>query len=332
MARFSLVLLRWAIKGRDEVESLWSSHKFGMWIVFVGLATTAALLWRLPAPGIAVAIMGIAAALMAARKEPTAWEKAAWTFMMFGLLLVEILAVRRDRKEHDKQLADLFQQGTSIKSQAETNFGTIEQRIEAEISNSGLQFRQTIDKENAVLDTTQNVATLAQESLDTVSGKGSYPCIFPQSHAVFPDGSIPMTIWDQGPNVLTGVAVILMTREELLDGASLYKQPSDLGTVRPEWPKTLPERVRPVPDNDGVAHYLAMIYTQNGYYTEVINFRRGKYLLPWAYQFWLTQQIPFRPKGSRRANGMIGKITKACTQGQWSDDLGDGKPAPKPPS
>jgi len=279
-----------------------------------------------------VAIMGIAAALMTARKDPTAWEKAAWTFMMFGLLLVEILAIRRDRKDHDNQIADLFKQGTSIKSQAETNFGTIEQRIEAEITNSGIQFRQTIDKENAVLDTTQSVATLARQNLDTVTGKDSYPCISPQSHAVFTDGSVPMTIWDKGPNVLTGVSVILMSQEEFMSGASLYKQPADLGTLRPEWPKTLPERVIPVPDKDGVAHYLAEIFTQNGYYIQVINFRRGKYSLPWAYQYWLTQQIPFHPKGTPKVEGMMSKPTRICSQPKWSDDLGDGKPIPKPPS
>jgi len=332
MARLSLVLLRWVIEGRERAESLWASHTFGMWVVFSGMAGTAALLCWLPAPGIGVAIMGIAAALMAARKEPTAWEKAAWTFMMFGLLLVEILAIRTDRRDHDKQIADLFQQGTSIKSQAETNFGTIRTRIEADISNGNLQFQKGLDKEQVVLNTTQNVAALAKKNLDTVTGKDSYPCIIPQSHAVFTDGSLPLTIWDKGPNVLTGVAVILMSEDDFLKGASLYKQPSDLGTLRPEWPKTLPERVVPVPDKDGIAHYLAEIFTQNGYYTQVINFRRGKHALPWAYQYWLTQQIPFHPKGDPKLNGMMATPTKVCSQSAWSDDLGDGIPATKPPS
>jgi hypothetical protein len=53
--------------------------------------------------------MGIAAALMAARKDPSVWEKAAWTFMMFGLLLVEVLAIRADRKDHDEQINTLYQ-------------------------------------------------------------------------------------------------------------------------------------------------------------------------------------------------------------------------------
>jgi hypothetical protein len=74
---------------------------------------------------------------------------------------------------------------------------------------------------------------------------------------------------------LTGVEVRLRSLSELLDGSSLfYKPPAELGTLRHEWAKPLPEGVIPRPGDDGITYYIAEIWTQNGYYAEVINFRR----------------------------------------------------------
>jgi hypothetical protein len=135
-----------------------------------------------------------------------------------------------------------------------------------------------------------------------------------------------LVIWNKGKNNLTGVEVLLLNESEFLGGAEFYKSPTELGTLPFEWPKPLPEGVIPVPGTDGVAHFIAEIWTQNGFYTEVINFRRGKYSLPWAYQYWLTRQVPFRGK---EGQGMAGRLISACSQAKWSDDLGDGKPIPK---
>ncbi len=79
VVRAKLLLLRWVIRVRERIEALWASHRGGMWLCFIGYIAAAALLWWIPSPGIGVAVMGIAAALMTARKEPSAWEKAAWT-------------------------------------------------------------------------------------------------------------------------------------------------------------------------------------------------------------------------------------------------------------
>ena len=164
MVRARLVVLRWAIKVREKVEALWATHSLGMWLIFGGYIAASVLLYWPPSPGIGVAIMGIAAALMTARKEPSAWEKTLWTFMMFALLLVEILAIRKDRREHDEQIAALFQQGSTIKTQAETKFTEI---------GSGL--KSNLDKERDVLDETKAVASLAQQNLNVMTGKDSFP-------------------------------------------------------------------------------------------------------------------------------------------------------------
>jgi hypothetical protein len=153
----------------------------------------------------------------------------------------------------------------------------------------------------------------------------------PQSHAVV-NGLVPLVVWNKGVHNLTGVEVRLLSEREFLDGGSIfYKPPAELGTLRSEWPKPIPEGVIPKPEDNGVANYIAEIWTQNGYYTEVINFRRGKYMLPWAYQYWLTKQFGFPPKQPFATEiKEARKAMKACGQNQWSDDLGDGKPVKKP--
>jgi hypothetical protein len=276
-------------------------------------------------PGVFIAILAFVAAAVTFRKEPGTREKAVWVFVFLALMCAEVWMMGIDRQDNEDR-------HTKANANQLKGFTDIGDGIKKSILESDRNFAATMDKENRVLDTTQSVASLAQRNLDTVTGKDSYPCIVPQSHAVSAGGMVPLVVWDKGPNILTGVEVRLMSQAEFLSGGVFYKPSAELGTMRPEWPKPLPEGITPVPDGDGIAHYLAEIWTQNGYYTQVINFRHGKYSLPWAYQYWLTQQIPFHPKGDPKANGMTAHVTKGCRQPDWSDDLGDGKPIPRPPS
>jgi len=177
MVRLRLLVLRWAIELRNKVEALWSSHAFGMWLVFVGMAVSSVLLYWPPAPGIGVAVMGISAALMTARKEPTAWEKAGWTFMMFALLLVEVLAIRKDRREHDEQVRTLLQQGSDIKIQAQTKFteigGNLKSGIEGILDQSHKQFEDTVQRESRHFDATLAKQQELAESLTETLTPGS---------------------------------------------------------------------------------------------------------------------------------------------------------------
>lgn len=266
-----------------------------------------------PPVGVYVAIMGVVAAAVAFRKEPSAKEKAAWIILITLLMIAEVRNLYVDDERRAATFADI-----------EKGLRSAVNGIDTTIQNG----QQQLSKQDALLGKTTNVAELARQNLASVTGKDSFPCIVPQSHAVV-NGAVPLVVWDKGANVLTGVEIRLLSQTEFLDPSSVFfKPPAQLGTLRPEWAKPLPEGVNPQPDQDGVAHYLAEIWTQNGYYTEVINFRRGKYLLPWAYQYWLTQQAPFHPRNSA-ARGMMSRATTVCSQPQWSDDLGDGKPTPK---
>ena len=76
----------------------------------------------------------------------------------------------------------------------------------------------------------------------------------------------------------------------------------------------------PVPDEKGIANYQAEIWTQNGFYTEVMNFMRGR-RNQWSYEYWLTNQTVKWQVGKRI--GLAGSIASDCEMGEWSDDLID---------
>jgi hypothetical protein len=280
----------------------------------------------IPEAGKAVALLGAVAVFLALRgeiKEIHGSEKIIWTLVVFALLWTELRAINKDHGINAEKEA-------VARTEQLTNFRAIADGINTTIKQSQQQFDASMAKTSQLLDTTQKVSNLAKENLVNITGEGSHPCIVPQSHAVTHDGAVPLVVWNRGASPLTGVEIRLLSQAEFLDGESIFHKPSvKIDTLRPDWPKPLPESIVPSRDNDGVAHYTAEIWTQNGYYTQVINFRRGKYQLPWAYQYWLYKQTPFQ-QNQPPARGMRGEVMTDCKQEKWSDDLGDGKPVKQP--
>lgn len=297
------------------------TDRFWAGVPFMGLCLVLLLykLHKFDSSNIAVVTMALVAAIMTVRTAKWGLESLGWLALTAILAVFAIRATNEEDKRRNRQ------------------FAAVLDRLTETIRIGDQRFEQNLAKENSILDVTKTAADLSKQNLDTVSGEGSYPCIVPQSHAVV-NGVVPLVVSNRGKNNLTGVEVRIVSDTEFLDGRSLfYKPPAELGTLRSEWPKPLPEGVIPKPGDDGVAHYTAEIWTQNGYYIEVINFRRGKYTLPWAYQYWLNQEFGFPRRQHVKTAEQIRtevkqgrKALDACSQGVWSDDAGDGRPVPKP--
>jgi hypothetical protein len=319
--RIYVLVFRWCVESRSWFESVWRRQWFG-WLLILAFVLLY-ILWarHIPSPGKSVAALAALAALMAFRSEAGGFEKFVCMLVLIAFLLLEFQSIDQERLEA------AYKEGV-IRDAETKHFAEIAQGIEDTLRNSELQFRATMEKENSVLATTQTVGELTKRNLESVSGEGSVPCIIPQSHAVV-NGTVPLVVKNAGLNNLTGVEVRLLSLPEFLDGASLfYKRPAELGTLRTEWAKPLPDGITPIPDKDGIAYYIAEIWTQNGYYSEVINFRRGKYLLPWAYQYWL-QKRQLRVPPTKTDFELQKLVSSKCSQPAWSDDLGDGKPIAK---
>lgn len=98
----------------------------------VGFLLVFGYFWfHIPIPGVSVAILGLAAAIMAARGESlTKIEKIIWVIIAFALCGVEIRSIQRDRDDQNKQhIADLTRQEAEFKSSLVRLFN-IDTRIE----------------------------------------------------------------------------------------------------------------------------------------------------------------------------------------------------------
>jgi hypothetical protein len=175
---------------------------------------------------------------------------------------------------------------------------------------------------NAIIAANSNILGVTQESLKNITGADSVPYIVPQSHEASSD-LITLMIFNGGKHLLTGVDVeIWHTRGEF----ALNQPRIDVGTLHPGgMGKELGHGISPRPDTSGVDMYLANISTQSYSFSETLQFRHGKYALPWAFKFWVCRQE------FKNGNGLCVPI-KSESEIRWSDDLGDGKPVSKPPS
>ena len=296
------------------VRRVWRKHWFYLSCQFAAIGSW--IFWipyhNLPLPGYAIAVVGGIAALMSVHPDLRAWQKFVYLLLIAGFLVTEFRAIRKDHDESDAKQALFFQQQKTgfqeVATQAGQNFAA---------TTAGLT--TAINGLNDVLNTTESVAQLSKESLEEISGSGAHPCIVPQPAL---NGSpIPLVIWNRGKHVLTGVEIRLLSSQEFLDGHSaLYKPSVNIGTLRNEWPKPIPEAILPIPDEKGISNYEAEIWTQNGFYTEVMNFTRGRHK-QWSYEYWLTNQTIAWRDGKRV--GMMGSIAPDCKMDGWSDDLID---------
>jgi hypothetical protein len=146
MVRPGLLVLRWAVRLRELSEQVWERRQVGFALVLAGAIICSYWLFRIPAPGYAVAVMGVAAALMAARTKASGYEKAGWMLVMFGLLFVE--TIRKDRLDNE------WRQEQAHKEQKQ-NFTDIGVGLKAAIKESQQQFSATMSNIDTTLKTSE---------------------------------------------------------------------------------------------------------------------------------------------------------------------------------
>ena len=120
----------------------------------IGATVCAALFFHSnPVPGVSVAIMGFAAALLAARTKANGREKATWMLIIAALLVIEIVAIRKDRSE-------AYATQAKVLEEEKQRFSDIGKRIEAGMERAQAQFKSTMVE--------------LQVNLRTVTGGDSY--------------------------------------------------------------------------------------------------------------------------------------------------------------
>jgi hypothetical protein len=302
----------------SKALAIWNHWKTGAVLIVVTAAVATWLILRPQLPGIAVAVLALSAAIMSLRTDTNLRERAGWCIVLGLLLIAETIAIHKDRAESDKAAANK-------QIELNTQFQGIASQIRQDIAGNQSHYVSTLRQVNGVLQTTQGVGKLAKRNLEELSGADSYPCIVPDA-MVMSLSSVPFSIWNRGKNMLTGVEVSLLNMQEYQEA----RRHGDLksiviGTLPSEWPKSIPA-ISPKIDFGDVGKYRAEIWTQNGVYDEMINFRKSrnpKLSAPWAYQYWLSKQVvsegptkeyPYLHKGDR-----MSVVMRGCDQPKWSD-------------
>jgi hypothetical protein len=198
-----LTLLRWKIESRAWLEGVWENRWSGIALTSCGAVVCAFLVWRIPAPGVSVAVMGVGAALMTARTKASGAEKAVWMLIITSSLVIEVLAIRKDRHEHDESLATLLAEEVGARKDAKTNFGEIGAGIQATIERSDEHFEATMDRSSRIM------AGIG-DAIRTETGGDSFAFI---TLAPQPNQQFLVTITSHGKYPLREIRITMMDEE-----------------------------------------------------------------------------------------------------------------------
>ncbi len=211
MANLRLVLLRWKMESRAWLEAVWDGRWFGIALTSICVAVCIYLQWNIPGPGVSVAVMGVAAALMTARAKASGAEKAVWMLIITSLLLSEVLAIRKDRREHDDQLARILSEEVQARGESKIKFGEIGEGINNQSRLSVKQFEDTVTRQSRQFSATM---AIEKKNIDQITGGDSFAIVIPNTT-------------DSKANSLPLAVTMCLTCEESIN-ASVYIVPNPL--------------------------------------------------------------------------------------------------------
>lgn len=205
-------------------------------------------------------------------------EKAIWTLTLLVLLVLELRSITLDQQEHDEIQA-------KVQCEELNHFDEIAQGVTNATSHV-----------DTVLKTTQDVASLAKENLESITGGKSFAYVVPVTvlSPILPENyNMSWNIMNDGPDILTGVSVsvVRVTKEasnESGSGESTEAGSStSIGSLAPRSRMTVPNAsvsTRLLRSRQNMAHYFAVMTAQNGSTREDIYFRLAASGKGWAYR------------------------------------------------
>jgi hypothetical protein len=282
--------------------------------------------FRLPAPGYAVAFLAFAAAVMSLHAQMGPWPKAIWLIIMGLFLWAELRAITEDRslaaQEQAKVLREQNEQFQKLLKSQQDGFTATVSGLTSVVTTGQQNFDQTMNRTDAILKKTQQAATLAQISVDDITGGSSYAYVTPQTG--LDDIPIPCIAFNAGDNILSGVTISI--RKGLvetdnpspwgdLDGPQYF-----IGTLAPKELRRIPFKVTPhLGGKSGRDVYDITISAQNFSVEEQLSFRKGTEHI-YAYKEQVTRSV---------AISKVGNTTKFRTDILLDRDWSDG-PKEKP--
>ncbi len=328
MTRVKLLLLRWKVELREQLETIWENRWAGIVLTGTGTIVAACLFYLIPSPGVSVAVMGLVAATMAARTKATGAEKAAWMLIISALLVVEIEAIKKERlfnaKAEKIRAEEEREHFAQIGKGIETNIAQSQKQFEETIGQGQQQFNETLKTEKNNL--AQTLGGLKETVKAATGGDGfCYAILVPPDYAG--SANVSSSVIPQGKYPLTNVNA-LVTDDDMMvhylnetntgkthsadDFASIMQRAQEwihIGDLPPQFPEQFSMRAATVADDRRML--TIMFWANNGNWIEKFGLRRvnGK---------WLRLIRVWRPR--------LDKKKKAIVNDEIFNQVDDGYP------
>jgi hypothetical protein len=311
MANWRLVLLHWKMQVRAWLEALWEERWFGIALTSLFTAGCFYLQWNTPGPGVSVAVMGVAAAVMTARAKASGPEKAVWMLIITSLLISEVLALRKDRREHDNQIARVLSEEVGARREAKTNFEGIGGGIKAAISQSEDQFEETVSQQSHHFDATMKKE---QMNFDALTGGDSYAVVIPDfmesNTNTFP---LLLTGCDKCQYGISNPFVYLQTHlwaEGL--GDLIFHETI---TIDPSFSAMIPKTVITASwTEETICRFI--IISRNKPTSELLRLRYNQTSKLWEFTWKITRQLK-RPHRNPKTKMAEGEVLKVLDERPW---------------
>jgi hypothetical protein len=253
-----------------------------------------------PPVGVYIAVLGLLGVLVPLFRDLGRIgrkERAIWTFLVFGLVLLEIKSIYQDRSEHDAQQRQERQEQLD-------RFKEISDGLSAAINKSEDQFQKTMDQTRTLIDSSTHIARMAKQSVDELTGGDSYAVVTPILYPLESRPEFRLTLYVRGRYPISDADIELTklpdvefgTRrqlEELLQGKPTNTVPIFKGKVEPTRAQFLPQTI--VGSTTSVTEYIITVNARNGETVENLKVRWDESNSRWEYKVEVGRLVPTKP-------------------------------------
>ncbi len=158
---------------RTKLKPVWESRWSGIVLTIASAGLAIYLIVKIPPPGVSVAVMGGAAALVSLRTKVSATEKATWMILLTCFLVIEVGAIRKDRRENQeaesKRAEEQRKHFSDIAGRIATAIEQGDKHFKATLQQGNDNFDQTMQRAQNVIGLENNTLSRLTESLQTMT-------------------------------------------------------------------------------------------------------------------------------------------------------------------
>lgn len=235
-----------------------------------------------PPVGVYIAVMGLVAAFMAARKDPTGFEKFLWIGLMTILMCVEIANLYRTSDEQARIFSKISGDLDTTKQGLQTTANSLRETAE--------KISTVETDERGIAKVTRENAATSREALDQMTATNSFPLMQPAFE--IPLGTVRLMANIKGSY---GLAEFRYSVEQLYDPPSFLA--GRFIDVQPEFylSKTITGTMLPTvlhPSLSEVTHYLIGMscVCEDGPFTEELDLKVDVKNNVWMYKSWVMDK------------------------------------------